>query len=141
MKRVRIPRTSAKIISTSGVNMTFYLPKSQNVTVRRKNIYDLFKAQLHEKAYCGIQAKKVHKGGYCNRQPILQNCGSRLPSDFLCFNDIFKHTLSVKTMEKNDVASFFYYMWNCWCEQECETAFARSGCGWRHLWNKWCQYS
>lgn len=46
MKRVRIPRTSAsaKIISTSGVNMTFYLPKSQNVTVRRKNIYDLFKA-------------------------------------------------------------------------------------------------
>lgn len=40
-------------------------------------------------------------------------------------------------MEKNDVASFFYYMWNCWCEQECETA----GCGWRHLWNKWCQYS
>ncbi|WP_195639736.1 hypothetical protein [Bacteroides stercoris] len=44
-------------------------------------------------------------------------------------------------MEKNDVASFFYYMWNCWCEQECETAFARSGCGWRHLWNKWCQYS
>lgn len=44
MKRVRIPRTSAKIISISGVNMTFYLPKSQNVTVRRKNIYDLFKA-------------------------------------------------------------------------------------------------
>ncbi|WP_368117796.1 hypothetical protein [Bacteroides sp. 2201st1_D9_2201SCRN_220225] len=44
MKRVRIPRTSAKIISTFGVNMTFYLPKSQNVTVRRKNIYDLFKA-------------------------------------------------------------------------------------------------
>ena len=44
MKRVRIPRTSAKIISTSGVNMTFYLPKSQNVTVKRKTVYDLFKA-------------------------------------------------------------------------------------------------
>lgn len=44
-------------------------------------------------------------------------------------------------MKKNDIASFFYYMWNAWSEQECEIAFARSSCGWRHLWNKWCQYS
>lgn len=40
-------------------------------------------------------------------------------------------------MEKNDVASFFYYMWNCWCEQECAAAFEQSECGWKHLWNKW----
>lgn len=44
-------------------------------------------------------------------------------------------------MKRNDIASFFYYMWNAWSEQECKIAFVRSSCGWRHLWNKWCQYS
>jgi hypothetical protein len=44
MKRARIQRTSVKIISTSCANVTFYLPKSQNVTVKRKTVYDLFKA-------------------------------------------------------------------------------------------------
>ena len=33
---------------------------------------------------------------------------------------------------KNDIASFFYYMWNCWDEPEC---------GWRHLWNKYREYN
>lgn len=40
-------------------------------------------------------------------------------------------------MEKNDVASFFYYMWNAWCEEECKIVFAESKCGWRHFWEKW----
>ncbi|WP_347020452.1 hypothetical protein [Bacteroides ovatus] len=44
MKRARIQRTSVKVISTSYASMTFYLPKSQNVTVKRKTVYDLFKA-------------------------------------------------------------------------------------------------
>lgn len=44
MKRARIQRMSVKIISTSCASMTFYLPKSQNVTVKRKTVYDLFKA-------------------------------------------------------------------------------------------------
>ena len=41
-------------------------------------------------------------------------------------------------MKKNDVASFFYYMWNAWCEEECAIAFANAECGWKHLWDKWC---
>jgi hypothetical protein len=44
-------------------------------------------------------------------------------------------------MKKNDVASFFYYMWNCWDEHECAVAFEKSECGWKHLWNKWCEYN
>lgn len=40
-------------------------------------------------------------------------------------------------MENNDVASFFYYMWNAWCERECSIAFEHSQCGWQHIWNKW----
>ncbi len=44
MKRARIQRTSVKIISTSCASVTFYLPKSQNVTVKWKTVYDLFKA-------------------------------------------------------------------------------------------------
>ena len=43
-------------------------------------------------------------------------------------------------MENNNVASFFYYMWNAWSKEECKIAFASSNCGWCHLWQKWCQY-
>lgn len=43
MKRVRIQRTGEKIVSTSSASMTFYLPKSKNITTRRKTVYDLFK--------------------------------------------------------------------------------------------------
>lgn len=38
-------------------------------------------------------------------------------------------------MKKNDVSSFFYYMWNSWCEEECRIVFA--GEGWQHFWSKW----
>lgn len=44
MKRARIQRTGEKIVSTSSESMTFYLPKSQNTSARRKSIYDLFKS-------------------------------------------------------------------------------------------------
>lgn len=43
MKRARISRTNVKIMSVASSTMTFYLPKSQNVTAKRKTIYDLFK--------------------------------------------------------------------------------------------------
>ena len=42
-----------------------------------------------------------------------------------------------KRMEKNDVSSYFFYMWNAWWEEECQAAFAHSLCGWRHFWEKW----
>lgn len=42
MKRTRIQRTGEKIVSTSSASMTFYLPKTRNVTVKRKTVYDLF---------------------------------------------------------------------------------------------------
>lgn len=38
----------------------------------------------------------------------------------------------------NVVASFFYYMWNAWCEEECMAAFVNSTCPWSHFWGKWC---
>lgn len=41
----------------------------------------------------------------------------------------------VKKEERNDVSSFFYYMWNAWNEEECAIAFAESG--WKHFWSKW----
>lgn len=43
-------------------------------------------------------------------------------------------------MEKNDVSSFFYYMWNTWSKEECEKVFTGSNCPWTHLWNKYCGY-
>lgn len=43
-------------------------------------------------------------------------------------------------MHKNDIASFFYYMWNSWCKEECEIIYANSNCGAQHIWNKWIGY-
>lgn len=42
-------------------------------------------------------------------------------------------------MEKNDVTSFMYYMWNAWCKTECEKVFA--GHGVDHFWSKWIGYN
>lgn len=40
-------------------------------------------------------------------------------------------------MKTNDISSFLYYMWNAWNEEECKVAFAKSKCGYQHLWDKW----
>lgn len=43
-----------------------------------------------------------------------------------------------KTKEfKNDVTSFFFYMWNMWSMEECEKVFKHSNCNWQHFWDKW----
>lgn len=39
-------------------------------------------------------------------------------------------------MERNDVTSFFYYMWNAWGMQECKLVFKDKF--WKHFWDKWC---
>lgn len=41
-----------------------------------------------------------------------------------------------KLIPANAVASFFFYMWNTWNEEECKTVF-RNDC-YRHFWQKWC---
>ena len=41
-------------------------------------------------------------------------------------------------MERNDVSSFFYYMWNAWNESECEMIFRE--CGWLHFWEKYGEF-
>lgn len=38
---------------------------------------------------------------------------------------------------RNDVSSFFYYMWNAWCRNECIICFTGSPAGWEHFWEKW----
>lgn len=38
--------------------------------------------------------------------------------------------------EANIVSSYFYYMWNCWCKEECKIVFA--DLDWDHFWSKWC---
>lgn len=40
--------------------------------------------------------------------------------------------------KENDVTSFFFYMWNAWCKEECQKAFA--GCDYNHFWSKWCHF-
>ena len=37
---------------------------------------------------------------------------------------------------KNDVTSFFFYMWNKWRREECEVVYGK-GCLSSHFWNKW----
>lgn len=39
---------------------------------------------------------------------------------------------------KNDVTSFFYYMWNKWSEAECIHIFGKVMGD--HFWAKWCDF-
>lgn len=36
---------------------------------------------------------------------------------------------------ENIVSSFFFYMWNTWCKEECQKVF---GSMYEHFWSKWC---
>lgn len=40
-----------------------------------------------------------------------------------------------ETHRENIVSSFFFFMWNAWCKEECRIIF-----GWefQHFWDKWC---
>lgn len=38
----------------------------------------------------------------------------------------------------NIVSSFFFYMWNSWCEEECKIVF---GSSYKHFWDKWNEMS
>ena len=40
--------------------------------------------------------------------------------------------------KSQNVSSYFYYMWNAWCEPECKIVFQKSTCNWQHFWEKWC---
>ena len=40
----------------------------------------------------------------------------------------------MKYQAENAVSSFFYYMWNAWCEEECKVVY---GDMYRHFWEKW----
>lgn len=42
--------------------------------------------------------------------------------------------MTQKLIPANAVSSFFFYMWNAWCEDECKLIFNNS----RHFWDKWC---
>lgn len=41
----------------------------------------------------------------------------------------------MKYQAENAVSSFFYYMWNAWCKEECKTVFKEM---YPHFWDKWC---
>ena len=41
----------------------------------------------------------------------------------------------MKYQAENTVSSFFYYMWNAWIEEECNTVY---GGMYPHFWEKWC---
>ena len=40
----------------------------------------------------------------------------------------------MKYQAENAVSSYFYYMWNTWCEEECKTVFKEM---YPHFWEKW----
>ena len=48
-----------------------------------------------------------------------------------------KKLTGMDSTKSNDVTSFFFYMWNAWCKEECQKVFSVSG-NWMHFWNKWC---
>lgn len=43
-------------------------------------------------------------------------------------------------MKKEPLMCYFHFMFNQWNETTCKIVFAKSCCGWQHLWNKWLTY-
>ncbi len=41
-----------------------------------------------------------------------------------------------ETKDGNNVTSFFFYMWNRWCKDECEVVWKDDD--YNHFWKKWC---
>jgi hypothetical protein len=46
-----------------------------------------------------------------------------------------ERTKKPEELRENIVSSYFFYMWNAWCKEECKAVF---GWEWEHFWNKWC---
>lgn len=44
----------------------------------------------------------------------------------------------ISRKKQNDITSFMFYMWNAWCEKECQEAFKDDD--WKHFWSKWCYW-
>lgn len=44
----------------------------------------------------------------------------------------------MKRTNENIVSSYFYYMWNRWSKEECDTVFGNMA---GHFWEKWCHLS
>lgn len=42
--------------------------------------------------------------------------------------------------EKKVIESFFYYMWNAWCQYECHLVFCGACGGWEHYWRHYEEY-
>lgn len=62
----------------------------------------------------------------------------QLPFEVICNVTAWLEKEMRKEPEKprNDVTSFFFYMWNAWSKEECQKAF--EGGNWQHFWSKWC---
>ncbi len=52
------------------------------------------------------------------------------------FEPLSTVTVNERTPEEV-VRTFFLYMWNRWCEDECKLLF---GWNYRHFWDKWCHH-
>lgn len=73
------------------------------------------------------------KGWKCNEK------GERITYTLDEFHkDLIKVREDLEREEKydNKATSLFFYMWNCWCEEECKKAFADGD--YNHFWKKWC---
>ena len=75
---------------------------------------------------------------------MLEEMWNKVPSARLLFDDLMRKMkvceMKVESVNNNDVTSFFYYMWNKWCESEAEIVFADSCGGYKHYWNKWVYF-
>lgn len=43
-------------------------------------------------------------------------------------------------MDKDPIMHYFHFMFNQWNERRAAEVFADAPCGWRYLWQKWCDY-
>lgn len=64
------------------------------------------------------------------------SASSQEPDKRYTFEQFLNDISRKSEFSRNDVTSFMFYMWNAWCEEECQEAFNDGD--WKHFWSKWC---
>lgn len=73
---------------------------------------------------------------YCTNLNKLESLHIVKASEInLISSHVIQHNINPKIKE-NIVSSFFFYMWNGWCLDECKIVFGQE---FQHFWDKWCE--
>ncbi len=98
---------------------------------------EVFEQQIILFGYYGgshLQLYEIEKDVLADMVRHLGYHLNKKEEDIIYTFDVIMNEDNISTKE-NIVSSFFFFMWNGWCKEECKIIF-----GWefQHFWDKWC---